>query len=64
MEERTISTVAGWGKYRLTIDGVKAYVCPNCGEIVFSAEEVHMLQELGKEGNLEYCYFFEKLNRA
>lgn len=48
MEERTISTTAGWGKYKLTIDGVKAYVCPNCGEIVFSAEEVHMLQELGK----------------
>ncbi|MDI6604074.1 MAG: helix-turn-helix domain-containing protein [Thermoanaerobacteraceae bacterium] len=48
MEERTISTTAGWEKYKLTIDGVKAYVCPNCGEMVFSAEEVHMLQELGK----------------
>lgn len=48
MEEKTISTETGWGKYKLTIDGVKAYVCPNCGEVVFSAEEVHMLQELGK----------------
>ena len=48
MEEKTISTTAGWGKYTLTIDGVKAYVCPECNETIYSAEEVHMLQELGK----------------
>lgn len=48
MEEKTISTTAGWGKYTLTIDGVKAHVCPECNETIYSSEEVHMLQELGK----------------
>ncbi len=48
MEEETISTTAGWGKYTLTIDGVKAHVCPECNETIYSSEEVHMLQELGK----------------
>lgn len=48
MEEKVISTKAGWGKYKLTIDGVNAYVCPECGEITYSSEEIHMLQELGK----------------
>ncbi|TZE81766.1 helix-turn-helix domain-containing protein [Calorimonas adulescens] len=48
MEEKTISTKAGWGKYTLTIDGINAYVCPECGEITYSYEEMHMLQELGK----------------
>ncbi|HEY8500059.1 MAG TPA: helix-turn-helix domain-containing protein [Clostridia bacterium] len=48
MEEKTISTKAGWGKYTLTIDGINAYVCPECGETTYSSEEVHMLQELGR----------------
>lgn len=48
MEERTVSTTAGWEKYTLTIDGVKAHVCPECNETIYSAEEVHMLQELSK----------------
>lgn len=48
MEERTISTTAGWGKYKLTIEGINAYVCPKCGETVYSAQEMHMIQELSK----------------
>ena len=48
MKEKTISTTAGWGKYTVKIDGVNAYVCPECGEITDSSEEIHMLQELGK----------------
>lgn len=38
----------GWGKYKLTISGVKAFSCPKCGEKVFSADETKMIQELGK----------------
>jgi YgiT-type zinc finger domain-containing protein len=49
MEEKTITTTAGWGKYKFIVTGVKAYVCPKCGEIVFSAKEIHKLQELGKK---------------
>lgn len=48
MEEKIISAEAGWGKYKFTIEGINAHVCPECGEIVYSAEEIHMLQELGK----------------
>jgi len=48
MEEKTISTQAGWGKYTLTIEGVNAFVCPECGEIVYPFEEINMLMELGK----------------
>ena len=48
MEERIVSTTAGWGKYTLTIEGVKAYVCPECDETIYSPGETRILQELGK----------------
>jgi len=48
MKEKTVSISAGWGKYKLIIDGVTAFVCPKCGEEIFSSEETHMIQELGK----------------
>ena len=48
MNETETSINGGWGKYKLTISGVKAYSCPKCGEKVFSSEEVKMVQELGK----------------
>jgi len=48
MNETETSINGGWGKYKLTITGVKAYSCPKCGEKVFSSEEVKMVQELGK----------------
>jgi hypothetical protein len=49
MEKRLISTDAGWGNYRTSAVGAKAYVCPKCGGIVYSAEEIHRLQWLGKQ---------------
>ncbi|HCS73179.1 MAG TPA: DNA-binding protein [Clostridiales bacterium] len=48
MEEKTVSTSAGWGKYNLTLGGINAFVCPECGETVYSSEEMHMMQELSK----------------
>lgn len=48
MEEKIISTEIGWGKYKFTIDDVTAHICPECGEITYSAEEIYRLQELGK----------------
>jgi YgiT-type zinc finger domain-containing protein len=49
MEERLISTSAGWGDYNTSVDGIKAYVCTECGEVVYSADEIHRLQEIGKK---------------
>jgi excisionase family DNA binding protein/YgiT-type zinc finger domain-containing protein len=49
MIETTTSIKAGWGKYKLTIDGVKAFKCPKCGEEIFTNEEANMIQELGKD---------------
>lgn len=48
MQEKTTSIKAGWGKYILTIEGVKAYVCPKCGEEVFTTKEAQMIEELSK----------------
>lgn len=48
MQEKEIITSAGWGKYKTEVKA-KAYVCPNCGEIVFTSDETHRLQELGKK---------------
>ena len=46
MKEITASINTGWGKYRVTIDGVKALECPECGEMLYSDEEVGMIQNL------------------
>ena len=35
MNETEASINGGWGKYKLTISGVRAYECPKCGEKVF-----------------------------
>mgnify|MGYP001000646859 CR=1 FL=1 len=48
MESKKTSTAAGWGKYKLIINGIDAHVCPQCGEIIYSSEDMHMIQELGK----------------
>lgn len=48
MQLVSTSVNAGWGDYKLTIEGVEAYECPTCGEKTFSSKEVKMLQELGK----------------
>jgi len=35
-----------WGKYRLLLDGISLYECPDCGRKVFSPEEAAMVQNL------------------
>lgn len=39
---------AKWGKYRLLLDGINLYKCPDCGRKVFSPEEAAMVQNLTK----------------
>lgn len=34
MEQKQTSINTGWGQYKLTVEGVSAYVCPKCGEVV------------------------------
>ncbi len=48
MEEKKTQIKAGWGKYKLIIDGVKGYVCPKCGEVIYAPDEVKMIQEIGR----------------
>lgn len=47
MEEKDVLTTTGWGDFLTTVTA-KAWVCPTCGQKVFSAEEVDRLQELGQ----------------
>lgn len=35
-----------WGDYSVTIRGLKAYKCDQCNELVFSPEEVRMIQNI------------------
>ncbi len=46
MNEVITSIDTGWKKYQLTIKGVKAWECPECGEKVYDSEEVDMIQDL------------------
>jgi len=48
MKEETTSITTKWGDYKLTIEGVKAYVCPECNEKIYSYDETRMIQELSK----------------
>jgi len=48
MEEKIVSTTTGWGEYTTTVDGIKAYVCPECNERIYTPQDIHRLQELGK----------------
>jgi excisionase family DNA binding protein/YgiT-type zinc finger domain-containing protein len=49
MEAKETSISAGWGKYKVDISGVTGYVCPNCGEVIYSSEEAKMILKLGQE---------------
>lgn len=46
MEEQNVEYVSHWGSYSVTISGVRAYVCKQCGEKVFPAVEARMIQNL------------------
>lgn len=48
MEEKVTSINTGWGKYKVTINGVSAYVCPKCGEMILDSKDALMLQKLSK----------------
>ncbi|MDU4739469.1 helix-turn-helix domain-containing protein [Clostridium sp.] len=48
MEEKIISINTGWGDYKLTVNGVNAYVCPECGEMVLDSKDATMLQKLSR----------------
>lgn len=48
MEEKVISINTGWGDYKLTVNGVNAYVCPECGEMVLDSKDATMLQKLSR----------------
>jgi len=48
MEKKTTSINTGWGSYKLTVEGVNAYVCPKCGEVTIEGKEAIMLQKLSK----------------
>lgn len=46
-ESKTEVTTA-WGEYELTLKGVNALKCENCGEAIFRAQDVRMMQNLSK----------------
>lgn len=48
MEEKITSINTGWGDYRITVNGVSAYVCPECGEMVLYSKDALKLQKLSK----------------
>lgn len=48
MEMKKTKIDAGWGTYKLTVDGVMAYVCENCGEKAILPNEAKMLQKLSE----------------
>lgn len=48
MEEKITSINTGWGDYKLTVNGVSAYVCPKCGEMVLDSKDASMLQKLSR----------------
>ncbi len=45
-QEITTTFSSNWGDYTLTIQGVKAYKCPECDELIFSPEEARMIQNI------------------
>ena len=48
MEKKITSINTGWGDYKVTVNGISAYVCPECGEMVLDSQEAIMLQKLSK----------------
>ena len=48
MEKKNTSINTGWGQYKLTVEGISAYVCPKCGEVVLEGKDCMMLQRLSK----------------
>ena len=48
MKMKKTSIDSGWGEYNLKVEGVNAYVCPECDEVILEGEMAMMLQKLSK----------------
>ena len=48
MDQVTTSIETGWGDYNITINGVKAHLCEECGQKVYDPEEVKMIQDIAQ----------------
>jgi YgiT-type zinc finger domain-containing protein len=48
MKQKQTSINTGWGQYKLAVEGVSAYVCPKCSEVVLEGKDSVMLQKLSK----------------
>lgn len=46
MEQKIITINTGWNGYKLIINDVTAYVCPECGEKVLDINEALIIQKL------------------
>ncbi|MDV5113950.1 helix-turn-helix domain-containing protein [Clostridium perfringens] len=46
--KKITSIDTGWGDYKLTVNGVSAYVCPECGEVILDSKDASMLQKLSR----------------
>ena len=46
MQEITTTFNSRWGDYTVTIQGVKAFRCDQCEEMVFSPDETRMIQNI------------------
>jgi excisionase family DNA binding protein/YgiT-type zinc finger domain-containing protein len=46
MQEITTTFNSRWGDYTVTIQGVKAYKCDQCAELVFSSKDTRMIQNI------------------
>ena len=41
-------TLAGWGGYTVILKGIKCYACPECGERLYSGDDVRIMQEISR----------------
>ncbi|MDU5723268.1 MAG: helix-turn-helix domain-containing protein [Clostridium butyricum] len=48
MEKKITAINTGWGDYKVTVNGISAYVCPECGEMVLDSKDAMMLQKLSR----------------
>ncbi len=48
MKKMKTQIEAGWGDYKLTIDGVSGYVCESCGAKMYAPDEIKMVENLSK----------------
>lgn len=49
IEKKVTSIDTDWGDCKLTVDDVRVYVCPNCGEEVLESGDIKELQKISKK---------------